>query len=132
VAAKGRRIEDVDRVLVVGGYSDLLFYAEVLEEVEKDREVFIKELGGNSDLKNKLEAFITPSLLEEKTALAFIFDPDEEPDETRDSREKLLSLLSEQTVVDGHWTQGKPKVGLFIVPGGDAKGEVETLVWNSW
>jgi hypothetical protein len=35
-------------------------------------------------------------------------------------------------VVDGKWTQGSPKIGLMIVPGSDAKGEIETLVWQSW
>ena len=27
---------------------------------------------------------------------------------------------------------GTPKIGLFIVPGGNQPGEIETLVWNSW
>ncbi len=46
-----RKIEDFDRVLVVEGYSDLLFYAEVLELVGKHSQVFIKELGGKSGLR---------------------------------------------------------------------------------
>ena len=59
-------------------------------------------------------------------------DADLEPAQTRQSMEQLLSRLTRQTVVDGKWTEQKPKVGLFIVPGGDAQGEIETLVWNSW
>jgi len=131
MAARELKMEDFDRVLVVEGYSDLLFYAEVLEEVGKHGQVFIKELGGKSDLTNKLEALVTPSLLT-KAALGFIVDADNDPAQTRQSLEQLLTRLAQQTVVDGKWTDGKPKVGLFVVPGGSVKGEIETLVWTSW
>ncbi len=131
MAARELKMEDFDRVLVVEGYSDLLFYAEVLEKVGKHGQVFIKALGGKSDLKNKLETLVTPSLLT-KAALGFIVDADHDPSQTRQSLEQLLSRLAQQTVVDGKWTDGTPKVGLFVVPGGSAKGEIETLVWTSW
>lgn len=131
MATKELKIEDFDRVLVVEGYSDLLFYAEVLEEVGKYGQVFIKELGGKSDFNAKLETLITPTLLA-KTALGFIVDADTEPAQTRESLQQLLSRLTQQTVVDGRWTDGKTRIGLFVVPGGDAQGEIETLVWKSW
>ena len=124
-------MEDFDRVLVVEGYSDLLFYAEVLEEVGKHGHVFIKEIGGKTDLTNKLETLVTPSLLT-KVALGFIMDADKDPAQTRQSLEQLLTRLTQQNVVEGKWTGGTPKVGLFVVPGGSAMGEIETLVWNSW
>jgi hypothetical protein len=127
-----RKIEDYDRVLVVEGYGDLLFYAEVLEELGRDEKVFIKELGGNFGIRAKLETFVNPGLLNSKSAIAFIFDADTSPDVTRNSREQLLSELTGQAVVDAKWTAGKPSIGLFIVPGGNQVGEIETLVWNSW
>jgi hypothetical protein len=70
--------------------------------------------------------------LARKTAIAFVFDADESYEGTRQSLEKLLSNLTGQTVSDGKWTQGTPKIGLMIVPGAGAKGEIETLVWQSW
>ncbi len=129
---KGRKMEEFNRVLVVEGYSDLLFYAEVLENVEKHSEVFIKELGGKASMTTKLETLITPSLLGAKTEIGFIIDADNHPGRTCSSLERQLSALTGQTVVDGKWTNGNPKIGLFVVPGGNAAGEIETLVWNSW
>jgi hypothetical protein len=130
--ANDRNIEDYDRVLVVEGYSDLLFYAELLEELGAHEKVFIQELGGNARRNAKLKAFVSPGLLNSKSAIAFIFDADNEPANTRNSLQNLLSQITGQQVVDDRWTDGKPKIGLFIVPGGNQEGEIETLVWNSW
>ena len=127
-----RKIEEYKSVLVVEGYGDLLFYAEVLEAVGKHPQVFIKELGGKSDGPRKLETLVTPALLAQKEALAFIFDADEKPEITRNALEALLSKLTGQQILDGQWSAGKPKIGLFIVPGGNTKGEIESLVWHSW
>jgi hypothetical protein len=132
MAEKKRKSENYPGELVVEGYSDLLFYAEVLEAVGKHNQVFIKELGGKSVINSKLEALVDPELLARKSAVAFVFDSDENPEGTRQSLEELLSKLTGQKVVDGSWTEGSPKIGLMIVPGDGAKGEIETLVWKSW
>jgi hypothetical protein len=116
----------------VEGYGDLLFYAEVLEAVGKHTQVFIKELGGKADLQRKLETFVTPAILAMKEALGFVFDADERPEATRRELEALLSRLTSQQVVDGRWTDGSPRIGLLVVPGGAVPGEIETLVWQSW
>ena len=127
-----RNIDDYDQVLVVEGYSDLHFYAEVLEKLAAHEKVFIQQLGGNALRNAKLETFVSPGLLVSKSAIAFIFDADTSPKTTRNSLENLLSRITAQHVVDGQWSGGKPNIGLFIVPGGDQEGEIETLVWNSW
>jgi hypothetical protein len=132
MAAQKPKIEDFDRVLVVEGYSDLLFYAEILGTLGKHELVFIKELGGRSGLDKKFEDFITPSLLARKTAIAFIFDADENPAGTQQSLEQLLTQLTGQHIVNNQWTAGAPRIGLLIVPGAGTKGEIETLVWQSW
>ncbi len=133
MVGRERAIEEYARVLVVEGYSDLLFYAEVLELVGKLDQVYIKELGGRAgDQRKKLEAFITPTLLERKSAIAFVMDADDAPETTRKSLQGLLSRLTHQTVVEGEWTSGTPRIGLIVVPGGRTKGEVETLIWQAW
>jgi hypothetical protein len=126
------RIEDFDRLLVVEGYSDLAFYSEVLELVGMHGQVFIHEVGGKSRFKEKLEALINDKLLERKQAIAVIVDCDADPAGTCQSFEKLLSDLTGQKVVEGSWTTGSPRVGLMVVPGRGASGEIETLVWSSW
>jgi hypothetical protein len=130
--ANERKIEDYEQVLVVEGYSDLLFYAEVLEELGAHEKVFIKELGGRTGLKAKLETLVNPGLLNSKSAIAFIVDADVAPETTRNSLQGLLSAITRQPVVDGQWSGGKPKIGLLIVPGGNQAGEIEDLVWDSW
>jgi len=127
-----RNIDDYDRVLVVEGYGDLLFYIEVLEELGMHEKVFIQELGGNARRNSKLETLVSPGLLGSKSAIAFIFDADNAPASTRISLQDLLSRITGQQVVDGQWSGGQPNIGLFIVPGGNQTGEIETLVWNSW
>lgn len=127
-----RKLENYDRVLVVEGYSDLLFYAEMLEEVGKQDSVFIKDLGGRDGVRTKLDAFITPVLLNAKVAIGFLFDADANPQATTDSLQRLLSALTRQAVVNGQWTNGRPRIGLMVVPGPQSPGEIETLVWQSW
>ncbi len=126
------KIEDFDRVLGVEGYSDLLFFAELLEEIGKHGRVFIKEIEGTFGLEKKLEALISPALLSAKKKIGFIFDADTDAHSTRNKLQRLLSTLTGQAVKDGEWTNGVPQIGLFIVPGGSVNGEIETLVWQSW
>jgi hypothetical protein len=127
-----RNIEAYDRILVVEGYGDLLFYAEVLEDLGVHEKVFIQELGGNARRNAKLGTFVSPGLLDSKSAIAFIFDADAAPEATRNSLQNLLSKITGKPVVDGQWSGGRPNIGLFIVPGEGQPGEIETLVWNSW
>src|SRR5208282_3978768 len=112
--ANERNIEDYDRILVVEGYSDLLFYAEVLEELGTHERVYIQELGGGAGMKAKLETLVSPGLLDAKSAIAFIFDADTAPEKTRNSLQSLLSRITGQQIVDGQWSGGKPTIGLFI------------------
>jgi hypothetical protein len=71
-------IKDYSRILIVEGYSDLLFYAEVLERIDKTG-VFIKEMNGRESLGEKLDAFLTPVLLAEKESIGIIVDADDNP-----------------------------------------------------
>lgn len=127
------KIEDFTRVLVVEGYSDQLFYLAVLKAIGKEGLVFVKEFGGKDNLKEKLEAFITPQLLTEKTHLAVIVDADLSAQDTYTSLSTRLAALTEQAILpSGQWTGGPPRVGLFIAPDATTPGEIETLVWRAW
>jgi hypothetical protein len=125
-------LEACDRVLIVEGYRDLLFYAELLEAVGKQGEVFIKHFNGRSDLATKLETFLTPQLLATKQALGVIVDADTNPQAISAQLTNLLNQLTGQRVAVGAWTTGTPRVGLFLTPDGSSSGEIETLVWRAW
>jgi hypothetical protein len=126
------QIEDFDRVLVVEGYSDLRFYAELLEYVGKSDQVFIKPFSGREDLTTQFEAFLTPSLLAEKSAIAVIVDADQNPLQAEQRLIATLHSATRQNITPGAWTNGRPRIGLFLVPGQGQPGEIETLVWQSW
>lgn len=127
------KLKDCKSVLIVEGYSDLLFYAEFLEHLGKHGTIFIQHLNGKEDLLLKLEDFITPVLLSEKTKIGVIVDADDNPDGSFISVQNKLVQLTGQTIsAVGTWTGGMPDIGLFVTPDGATNGEIETLVWRAW
>jgi hypothetical protein len=133
-------IEEYAHVLIVEGYSDLLFYAEALEWLKNPSGVFIQHLGGSGNFRRKkhklmksmLEALLSPRLLANKTAIGVIVDADTDAAATSQRLEAVLSTITGQPVITGAWTPGPPRIGLFVVPGGGRQGEIETLVWEAW
>ena len=126
------QLEDCDRVLVVEGHSDLVFFAAVLRALGKEGQVFIKEFGGRENLTTKLETFLTPQLLASKQAVGIIVDADANPNGIATSLITLLKQLTGSSVKVGEWTNNKPRFGLFVTPDGISNGEIETLVWRAW
>lgn len=132
MSRKTPQLESCDKVLVVEGYSDLLFFAEALEHVGKLEGVFIKSFNGKADLDTKLEVFLSPDLLTQKSAIGVIVDADEDETKTVARISQILQKATAQSVTLGQWTIAKPKVGLFVAPGGGTIGEIESLVWQAW
>lgn len=133
------KLEECRRALIVEGYSDLLFYAEIIEPLElddpsaPDGRIFIKEFNGSTDLLVKLEAFLTPALLAEKTAIGIIVDADGNPTGAFTSlQSRLAQLTGVKVPKTGEWAGSLPRIGLFLAPGGNRKGEVETLAWSAF
>lgn len=127
------RLAECDRVLVVEGFDDLLFYAELLESLGNDGRVFIKQMGGKGNLTSEaLEAFLSPPLRAEKRAIGVIADADTSARGTAQSLASRLSAVTGQRVEVGAWTDGRPRTGLFVVPSATRAGEIESLVWEAW
>lgn len=126
-------VNKFDRVLAVEGYSDLLFYAEMLEEVGNPGNVFIEDFNGKGDLAANLPIFITPVMLAEKIRIGVIADADEDPAGTFTQLENIMhSITGQHVAASGAWTNGHPKIGILVVPASTTVGEIETLVWNAW
>jgi hypothetical protein len=127
------KLEDFSGVLIVEGYSDLLFFAELCEWIFGGEVVFIKEMGGKGNIKPaSLKTFLSPRLLQEKKAVGVITDADESEAGRVQSLTQCLRTLTGQEVKNGAWTDGPPRIGLFVVPGGGRTGEIETLMWQAW
>ena len=122
-------IKDYSCVLVVEGYSDLTFYAELLEHLDIHH-VFIQCFNGRDDIETKLEDIISPQLLTEKQSIAVLVDADEDGDKVGRRLATLLHEITGKYAEIGGWSSGKPKIGLFVVPEG--RGEIESLVWQAW
>jgi hypothetical protein len=123
------KLQDFDRVLIVEGYSDLHFYAELLEFLGKSGKVFIKQFNGKEDMVLKLETFITPLLLAEKQRIAVAVDADGDPTGAFNRLRTTLQTLTGQIVPGpGKWTNGDPNIGLFVTPDGASTGEIEARV----
>lgn len=121
-----------DRVLIVEGRGDLHFYAELLEYTGVVGTVFIKAFDGVDDLKTKIETFLNPGLLAEKTSIAMIVDADSNASGQIHSMTALLKKITGRELEHAVWSPGQPNLGFFVVPDGKQSGEVETLVWNAW
>lgn len=126
------KLDEMDRVLIVEGYSDLTFFSEFLATLHGPDKVFIKPMEGKTDLIAKLETFISAKLLADKKTICVIVDADDNPRGTKESLENELSRITGQQVTNESWTKGNPSIGLYVTPGGGANGEIETLVWNAW
>ena len=131
--ADARDLNDFDRVLAVKGHSDLVFFAECLEHVGKLDRTFIKDFNGKQDLIAKLETFVTPQLLAEKAMIGIVVDANGNAVGTFQSIQTTLATLTNQTVPSpGSWTSGSPRIGIFVCPGNNSAGEIESLVWSAW
>lgn len=140
-ASKPPKLDDCKRVLIVEGYSDLHFYAELLEWLDNNSGVYIQQMGGKgnvtgtarlNDLAVKIETFLNPSLLGVKESIGVIVDADLSAGNTSQSLKERLKKITGQDVAVGEWTAGPPRIGLFVVPGKDRAGELESLVWAAW
>ena len=130
--SKSQNYENRKKVLVVEGYSDLLFYAEVLEYLGKHDQVFIKDLGGKKNLSLQLDLFLTPDLLVSRESIGIIVDADADALGTSQYVSSALKKATTVDVLDGVWIGANPKLGFFVAPGNGNAGEVETLVWQAW
>jgi hypothetical protein len=134
------RLEDHDRVLVVEGCSDLLFYAKVLEwmgiadPAAAGSSVFIKNRNGKQDLLTKLTALLTPELLAEKRAIGILVDADVDAGATgRGVAARLRDIAGVSLAPAGGWaSKGHCRVGFFVTPSPELAGEIETRAWQAW
>lgn len=123
-----------DRILIVEGYSDLLFFAEFLKHLKKSDGVFIKPFKGKNNILNRnfLEVELAPDVLTKKKSIGIVIDADENPEGTIQSLTDSLKAILDRDVAEGEWSNGEPRVGFFVTPDGTSPGEIETLVWDVW
>ncbi len=125
---------ECDRILIVEGYSDLHFYAELLRSCGCLEGVFIKEFKGKANILDRqtLEIYLNEKRLAEKKSIGVLVDADDNPSGTAQALQDHLKAITGQLVNEGSWTGGPPRLGFLVVPDGKSQGELESLVWDAF
>ncbi len=133
-----RKWKNEPLVLFVEGYSDLTFYAELMEHIGLFDQCFIQDLGGKGrgKLRDEASLLLKPGNLTRISAVGVLLDGD---NDAAGAFALARNALKDAIGVDiprmGEWVQtgnSKARFGVFIVGGTDQQVEVESLAWAAW
>lgn len=128
-------------VLFVEGYSDLIFYAEMLKHLGVHDRCYIHDLSGkdrtNQSLRDAAETFLNPANLEHIRAVAVLLDADKDPNA---AFEKAVGGLKQAFPMLGITKPGRwylcpdtaVRCGAWIAGGTKEEPEIESLAWEAW
>lgn len=132
-------LERASKVLFVEGYSDLRFYAEMLEHLGfQEGEVFIEDLGtrNRTRLEERARALLKPNVVTHKTHVAVIFDADSDAQAAfQSARDALKTVFQVEIFRHEQWIggqEGSTKFGVYVAGTGSEKPELESLAWEAW
>lgn len=123
-------------ILFVEGYSDLHFYAEMLEHLGLNKQVFIQDLGGNGrpSLMTQASLLLKPDNLEKIRAVAVIYDSDGKAEDAFESaRGSLRDAVAVNVPGPGSWhVHEGVAFGIFVAGTEPGQVEMESVAWQSW
>lgn len=133
VASIGDKLEEdkgiiqLNKVILVEGQDDVIFFHALLKKLEV-YDIEIHEIGGRSQFKDNFPSFRINRGFEKIEHLAVIRDADTSADNEFDS----IKYVLEQEGMDvpserNRFTDGRPKIGVFIMPGDSDEGMLEDL-----
>lgn len=125
---------EYDHILIVEGYSDLVFCVAFLEHLGRLPGVYVKVFEGKSKILNRrtLGLYLDEKRLAEKKMIGILLDADDNPAGTVQSARDRLRELTSRDLDEGQWQEGQPRLGFFVAPAADTAGEIETLAWNAF
>ena len=125
-------------VLFVEGYSDLTFYAQLMEHVGHFDRCFIQDLGGKGRAKLREEAtlLLKPDNLARIESVGILLDADENAAAAFSlASNALKDAVGVEIPRVGEWFaagSAQTRYGVFIVGGEGGQIEVESLAWTAW
>lgn len=135
----GRRQWDGEPlVLFVEGYSDLTFYAELMEHLGLFDRCFIQDLGGKGRRKLQDEAalLLKPDNLMRMSAVAVLLDADDDAAGAFSlARQALKDAVGVDVPTPSEWMpagDANVRFGIFVVGGTRDQVEIESLAWAAW
>ncbi len=115
------------KVLAVEGKDEINFFNALLEDVGiLDFE--IHEVGGKDQFKSKLPALVKMSGFSDVEVLVVIRDADEDANAAFKSINDILRKVGFEPPEEiNQFSYGRPKIGVFIMPGNSDTGTLEDL-----
>ena len=125
---------ECDHILIVEGYSDLLFCAAFLRHLRRLDGVFIKVFDGKQKILkgDLLRTYLSERTLAEKKSIGVLLDADDNPSGAVAAISSRLKEITGCELFEGVWQDGSPRLGFFIAPDPSTAGEIETLTWNAF
>ena len=133
-----RKWKNEPLILFVEGYSDLTFYAELMEHIGLIDRCFIQDLGGKGreKLRNEASLLLKPDNLARISAVGVLLDADDDAARAFElARNALKDVVEVEIPRMGEWVQAgdsNVRFGVFIVGGTGQQVEVESLAWAAW
>lgn len=133
-----RKYENEPLVLFVEGYSDLTFYAELMEYVGLFERCFIQDLGGKGrgKLRDEAALLLKPDNLARISAVGVLLDADGDAGGAFSvARAALKDAVGVDVPRPGEWFRASNSAvhfGIFIVGSTGQQVEIESLAWAAW
>lgn len=120
------------KIIGVEGKDDKRFLEALLNNLEIN-DVQILDFEGKSNFKTQIQALKNTSGFSTINICAFVRDADENPPASafRSVCDALRSAGLTPPASDQSFTEGNPKIGIFIMPGNGATGAIEDLCLES-
>jgi hypothetical protein len=128
--AKQRSPEPITKkkLLVVEGNDEKIFFEELFKHMAKEDITDIQDVGGKDNFKNSMPTLTRISGFNDLEAIAIVRDAD---DSCQGAFESVKGVLKENSLLapgrPGEFSQGYPKVGIFIMPDNKNSGMLENL-----
>lgn len=116
------------KLLVVEGNDEKIFFQELFKHMAKENITDIQDVGGKDNFKNNMPTLTRIPGFNEVEAIAVVRDAD---GSCRSAFDSVKGILKENGLLPpekpGKFSQGNPKVGVFIMPDNKKSGMLENL-----
>jgi hypothetical protein len=116
------------KLLLVEGNDEKNFFEELFKHMAKEDIVDIHDVAGKDNFNKDMPTFMITPGFNEVEAIAIVRDAD---DSCRSAFESIKGILKENGLLPpekpGKFSQGNPKVGVFIMPDNKNSGMLENL-----
>jgi hypothetical protein len=120
------------KLLAVEGTDEVIFFEELFKHIGMLDKVELREVGGKDQFKIKMPTLQKTTGFNNLDAIGIIRDADENFESAFESIKGVFEKMGIQVPArPGQFSDGVPKVGIFIMPDNANKGMLENLCLNT-